>query len=194
MERAPLVILSASSATTTVLSSGACLADNPIIQTKFTADPAPMAYEDTLYLYTSHDEDNATGVTMYHWIPQAASRTSTPVRRAPMPRSTKVVAPARRCRPCGELELARRPRHARLVALWCAKAQTDDRQPTTTMTAPDTDTRRAPTRASSICLCTPLASRWDEQPGRALSRIAETGALEDCRDGQRSDLYPRLAG
>lgn len=32
---------------------------NPIIQTKFTADPAPMVYNDTVYLYTSHDEDNA---------------------------------------------------------------------------------------------------------------------------------------
>ena len=33
--------------------------NNPIIQTHFTADPAPMVYKDTLYLYTSHDEDNA---------------------------------------------------------------------------------------------------------------------------------------
>ncbi len=32
-------------------------ADNPIIQTNYTADPAPMVYEDRLYLYTSHDED-----------------------------------------------------------------------------------------------------------------------------------------
>jgi hypothetical protein len=43
-------------------------ADNPIIQTKYTADPAPMVYEDVLYLYTSHDEDNATGFTMYNWM------------------------------------------------------------------------------------------------------------------------------
>jgi arabinoxylan arabinofuranohydrolase len=68
MRRALLVILSASAAMATLLSSGACLADNPIIQTKFTADPAPMVYEDTLYLYTSHDEDNATGFTMYDWM------------------------------------------------------------------------------------------------------------------------------
>jgi len=33
------------------------LADNPIIQTSYTADPAPVVYGDTLYLYTSHDED-----------------------------------------------------------------------------------------------------------------------------------------
>lgn len=34
-------------------------AQNPIIQTKFTADPAPLVYKDTVYLYTSHDEDDA---------------------------------------------------------------------------------------------------------------------------------------
>jgi arabinoxylan arabinofuranohydrolase len=33
------------------------LADNPIVQTCYTADPAPMVYEGRLYLYTSHDED-----------------------------------------------------------------------------------------------------------------------------------------
>ncbi len=32
-------------------------ADNPIVQTCYTADPAPMVYMDTLFLYTSHDED-----------------------------------------------------------------------------------------------------------------------------------------
>ncbi len=32
-------------------------ADNPIIQTNYTADPAPMVHEGRLYLYTSHDED-----------------------------------------------------------------------------------------------------------------------------------------
>ncbi len=34
-----------------------CLADNPIVQTYYTADPAPMVYDGRLYLYTSHDED-----------------------------------------------------------------------------------------------------------------------------------------
>ncbi|MBN2590789.1 MAG: family 43 glycosylhydrolase [Sedimentisphaerales bacterium] len=34
-------------------------ADNPITQTIFTADPAPMIYDGTLYLYTGHDEDIA---------------------------------------------------------------------------------------------------------------------------------------
>lgn len=32
-------------------------ADNPIIQTNYTADPAPMLYDDAVYLCTSHDED-----------------------------------------------------------------------------------------------------------------------------------------
>jgi arabinoxylan arabinofuranohydrolase len=45
-----------------------CFADNPVVQTKFTADPAPMVYKDTVYLYTGHDEDNAQGFTMYNWM------------------------------------------------------------------------------------------------------------------------------
>ena len=36
-------------------------AQEPIIQTKYTADPAPMVYNDTIFLYTSHDEDDAQG-------------------------------------------------------------------------------------------------------------------------------------
>ena len=43
-------------------------AQNPIIQTKYTADPAPMAYNDTVYLYTSHDEDDAFGFKMLNWM------------------------------------------------------------------------------------------------------------------------------
>jgi arabinoxylan arabinofuranohydrolase len=45
-----------------------CFADNPIIQTNYTADPAPMVYNDTVYLYTSHDEDNAQGFVMNNWM------------------------------------------------------------------------------------------------------------------------------
>ncbi|HEX9045490.1 MAG TPA: family 43 glycosylhydrolase [Verrucomicrobiae bacterium] len=45
-----------------------CPAENPIIQTKFTADPAPMVSGDTVYLIASHDEDNAFGFTMYNWL------------------------------------------------------------------------------------------------------------------------------
>jgi arabinoxylan arabinofuranohydrolase len=40
---------------------------NPIIQTNFTADPAPLVYNGTVYLYTSHDEDDATGFKMVNW-------------------------------------------------------------------------------------------------------------------------------
>ncbi|WP_167608033.1 glycoside hydrolase family 43 protein [Maribellus sediminis] len=42
---------------------------NPIIQTYYTADPAPMVYNGTVYLYTSHDEDSTVNnfFTMYDW-------------------------------------------------------------------------------------------------------------------------------
>lgn len=43
------------------------LADNPIIQTRFTADPAPLVHGDTVYLYAGHDEDEAHGFTMRDW-------------------------------------------------------------------------------------------------------------------------------
>lgn len=33
---------------------------NPIVQTYYTADPAPLVHNDTLFLFTGHDEDNAT--------------------------------------------------------------------------------------------------------------------------------------
>ena len=42
-------------------------AQNPIIQTKYTADPAPMVYNDTV-LYTTHDEDDAEGFKMLDWL------------------------------------------------------------------------------------------------------------------------------
>ncbi len=40
---------------------------NPIIQTTYTADPAPLVYKDRLYLYTSHDEDQSTWFNMNDW-------------------------------------------------------------------------------------------------------------------------------
>ncbi len=43
-------------------------AENPIIQTKFTADPAPVVVGDTVFLYTSHDEDDAFGFKMKNWL------------------------------------------------------------------------------------------------------------------------------
>ena len=44
-------------------------ADNPIVQNIYTADPAPMVSGDTLYLYTSHDEDKLVKnfYTMNDW-------------------------------------------------------------------------------------------------------------------------------
>lgn len=42
-------------------------AQNPIVQTMYTADPAPMVYNDRVYLYTSHDEDDATWFEMNNW-------------------------------------------------------------------------------------------------------------------------------
>ena len=44
------------------------VAQNPIIQTKYTADPTPMVYNDTVFLYTTHDEDDAEGFKMLDWL------------------------------------------------------------------------------------------------------------------------------
>lgn len=38
---------------------GILSAQNPIVQTKYTTDPAPMVHNDTLYVYTGHDEKGA---------------------------------------------------------------------------------------------------------------------------------------
>ena len=43
-------------------------AQRPIIQTKYTADPTPMVYNDTVFLYTTHDEDDAEGFKMQDWL------------------------------------------------------------------------------------------------------------------------------
>lgn len=40
---------------------------NPIIQTIYTADPAPLVHNDTVWLYTGHDEDSSTWFTMKDW-------------------------------------------------------------------------------------------------------------------------------
>ena len=47
----------------------AAAADNPIVQTNYTADPAPMLHDGRLYLYTSHDEDVTVNnfFTMNDW-------------------------------------------------------------------------------------------------------------------------------
>lgn len=43
------------------------LAQNPIVQTCFTTDPAPMVSGDRLYVFTGHDEDNADFFWMNEW-------------------------------------------------------------------------------------------------------------------------------
>lgn len=43
-------------------------AQMPIVQTNYTADPAPLVYNDTIYLYTSHDDDKAEGFLMKNWL------------------------------------------------------------------------------------------------------------------------------
>lgn len=40
----------------------------PPIQTKYTADPAPVVINDTVFLYTTHDEDGARGFEMLDWL------------------------------------------------------------------------------------------------------------------------------
>lgn len=43
----------------------------PVVQTSFTADPAPLVYNDVVYLYTGHDEDDAPvygGFKMKEWL------------------------------------------------------------------------------------------------------------------------------
>src|SRR3954447_7686009 len=45
----------------------AARADNPIVQTIYTADPAPLVYNGRVYLYTGHDEDASTYFTMRDW-------------------------------------------------------------------------------------------------------------------------------
>lgn len=42
-------------------------ADNPIVQTIYTADPAPMVYDGRVYMFTTHDEDGADYFDMKDW-------------------------------------------------------------------------------------------------------------------------------
>ncbi|MGW6502252.1 glycoside hydrolase family 43 protein [Nonomuraea angiospora] len=52
---------------TTVLFPSAARADNPIVQTIYTADPAPLVHNGRVYVYTGHDEDGSTYFTMRDW-------------------------------------------------------------------------------------------------------------------------------
>lgn len=44
------------------------MAQNPIIQTSFTPDPAPYVHNDTVYLFVDHDEDDALYFKMKDWM------------------------------------------------------------------------------------------------------------------------------
>src|SRR3712207_4466889 len=48
-------------------------ADNPIVQTIYTADPAALVHNGRVYLYTGHDEDGSTFFTMNEWRAGASS-------------------------------------------------------------------------------------------------------------------------
>ena len=52
---------------TALFAAAGVQAQNPVIQTIYTADPAPMVYKDTVYLYTGHDEDKSTTFVMKDW-------------------------------------------------------------------------------------------------------------------------------
>lgn len=43
-------------------------ANMPVVQTRFTADPAPVVIDGKVYLYTTHDEDGARGFQMFDWL------------------------------------------------------------------------------------------------------------------------------
>ena len=60
-----LLVGVAVAATATFVTTG--FADNPVVQTSFTADPAPVVFSNTVYLYTSHDEDDGRGFHMLNW-------------------------------------------------------------------------------------------------------------------------------
>ncbi len=51
------------------------IAQNPIVQTYYTADPAPMVYNDVVYVYTTHDEDETIDnfFTMHNWRAYSSS-------------------------------------------------------------------------------------------------------------------------
>ena len=71
MKKVLSVLLAAAMATGAATASApkAVRAENPLAQNVYTADPAPMVYNDTVYLYTSHDADTLIDnfYTMPNW-------------------------------------------------------------------------------------------------------------------------------
>ena len=57
----PLTLLSGA------MCAGNLMAQNPIVQTWCTTDPAPFVHNDTLYVFTGHDEDGADFFWMQEW-------------------------------------------------------------------------------------------------------------------------------
>jgi len=53
--------------TISVLISNICFSQNPFITHMYTADPSARVFNDTLYVYPSHDEDTATWFFMKDW-------------------------------------------------------------------------------------------------------------------------------
>jgi len=52
-----------------LLCSTLAKADNPIVKNIFTADPSARVFGDRLYVYTSHDQPDATYWDMTDWRP-----------------------------------------------------------------------------------------------------------------------------
>ena len=50
-----------------MLTGLAASAQNPIVQTCYSSDPAPMVHNDRMYVYTGHDEAGADFFWMYEW-------------------------------------------------------------------------------------------------------------------------------
>ena len=50
-----------------VLIANLCFSQNPIIKHMYTADPSARVFNDTLYVYPSHDQDTATWFSMEDW-------------------------------------------------------------------------------------------------------------------------------
>jgi hypothetical protein len=65
ISRSALVLLSVSASLPAV-----SFALNPVVQTMYTADPAPVVHDGTLYLFSSHDEDvgEKNNFNMKNWV------------------------------------------------------------------------------------------------------------------------------
>ncbi|GAA1644918.1 glycoside hydrolase family 43 protein [Actinoplanes couchii] len=67
MRRTLAILLSLAVTMLAAVGTAPARADNPIVQTIHTADPAPLVHNGRVYLYTGHDEDGSTWFTMKEW-------------------------------------------------------------------------------------------------------------------------------